>query len=383
MGILPSMATLQLLFLYYIRPMAAPSRTLDAGRFWIAVILAALIAMGLGPLGGLRQVFLLLCVFTPVAIAASAWWNSLGAARMVLERDFSGTATCLLLAWSAAYLPVAAAIVSGFANLPLLSLLSVGAGLYFLFLAACVLRTIPGSAFGSAAMTAIGAAIAMGLVRVLIGTVGGGLYWLASPWVLYLLYMRFGGEVAGLGSGLSSQQGFKRYLESTTLNPRDADAHYQLGLIYQQRRNIAEAESRFRKAAEIDPEDADYLLALGRVLLAQGKAQEALPLLDKAARINPKTSLNEVMREAGAAHLALGNHDEAIRWLRQYTQIREYDPEGLVLYGLALAAVERVAEARAAFQAAIEAADSAPSHRSGQVRPWKNKAKTEIARLAG
>ena len=41
---------------------------------------------------------------------------------------------------------------------------------------------------------------------------------------------------------------FRRSMEAATINPRDASAHYQLGLIYQYRRQYAEAISRFRKS---------------------------------------------------------------------------------------------------------------------------------------
>jgi tetratricopeptide (TPR) repeat protein len=46
----------------------------------------------------------------------------------------------------------------------------------------------------------------------------------------------------------------RRQLEMATVNPHDADPHYRLVLIYQQRRQYSEAIRRFERAVEIDPD---------------------------------------------------------------------------------------------------------------------------------
>jgi len=67
----------------------------------------------------------------------------------------------------------------------------------------------------------------------------------ASPFLLYYLYVRIGPQFSGPGTSLSSRQRFKQRLGNATLNPRGADAHYQLGLIYAQRRQFADAGACF------------------------------------------------------------------------------------------------------------------------------------------
>ncbi len=402
----------KLLLAYYTKPLDAPSRTLDHGRFWMAVLLAAAVAVlmiapdrvgvhrgaeafeeapenvlrdivGLAPSRSLGEIFFVTCLFTPIAIVALARWGSLGPTRLVLERDYAGAATCLLLAWGAAHLPFAIARVAigarGATNSALM--LKSAAFVYFLALATCVLRSVPGGSFASGLVTAAAASAGCVAAGFLSGFIGFGMFGFATPCIAYWLYLRFGSSVAGLGSGLSHQQSFRRHLEATTLNPRDADAHYQLGLIYEQRRNSGEAETRFRKAVEIEPDDADYLLSLGRLLRETDRAAEALPLLDRAARINEKARSGEVLRELGAAHLALGNAEEALRRLEAFVDRREYDPEGLVFYGQALVRVGRTKEARSAFERAIEAVATAPSYRAGQVRKWRDRAREELKRL--
>ncbi|MGH9672534.1 MAG: tetratricopeptide repeat protein [Bryobacteraceae bacterium] len=409
------MAAIKLLLSYYVRPLDAASKTLDHGRFWIAVLLAGAVAvlliapgrvvrhapapedaapplaetlggaLGLAPGRSLGELLFLAAVFTPLAILALARWGSLGPARFILRRDYSGATTCLMMAWAAAHLPFAIAWSAigarGGVN-PALAPALKGAGLaYFLVLAACVLRSVPGGSFSSALVTSISGAVVCAAGGIVSAAMGFGMFYIASPCILYWLYLRFGSSVQGLGEGLSHQQSFRRHLEATTLNPRDADAHYQLGLLYQQRRSAGDAESRFRKAVEIEPDDADYLLALGQLLRERNRPQEALPFLDRSVSINPKAGNGEVLRELGAVHLALGNHDEALRRLEPYVQRREYDPEGLVFYGQALGAAGRVADARKAFENAIEAVATAPSYRTGQVRKWRDRAKEGLRRL--
>jgi len=164
-----------------------------------------------------------------------------------------------------------------------------------------------------------------------------------------------------------------------TLNPRDADAHYQLGLIYVQRRSLEEAEKSFRRAVEIDPNDPESLFQLGKLLRLQPQHEtEALDLLERAVKINPRLSNYEVWRELGALALASGHPKEALEQLEYYVNYREYDPEGLVLLGQALRAANREADAKSMFQKAIEAAKTAPDFRRPALRRWESQARQEL-----
>ena len=81
---------------------------------------------------------------------------------------------------------------------------------------------------------------------VLYGFVGAGAYYLTSPFLLYYGYRFFQGDIRIIGSGLSSRQSLRRQLEVSKLNPRDWDAHLQIGLIQAQRRQFPEAEASFK-----------------------------------------------------------------------------------------------------------------------------------------
>jgi tetratricopeptide (TPR) repeat protein len=306
-----------------------------------------------------------------------------GSFSVLMRRDYLSLLMCTLLCWSAVYLVVAIAqaIVSyGSGTHVSIHLVPVfaAAALYFLALTALAIRTALGTTLGSAVgLTAAGSVAAVAGAG-LFGVVGSSLYFLASPFVLFYAWRMLGSEVSSLGDGLRTRQHLRQQMEIATTNPRDADAHYQLGLIYQQRRQYTEAIARFEKAIEIDPSEADAQFQLGRIAREQGRFDDAIRYLKTAAGLNEKLSSSEVWRELGAAYLGLSRFEEAAVALEKYTQRRSYDPEGLFWYGKTLAELGRVAEARAAFEQCVEAVDTMPKHRRAEVRKWKGLAKTEL-----
>jgi tetratricopeptide (TPR) repeat protein len=335
----------------------------------------------------LASLALLAAVFVPAAVIVSAHWEGTGSAGVVLQRDYMPALVCHLMAWTAAAVPLIA-----LQWLPLMhvtfawrELNAVVGGLalaYFLTLSVCSVRTVTGTSFGKAA----GSAACAGMITVaafwLYRNVGVGAYYFTSPWVLYYLYRQFGSEFRNVGGGLNSRQRLRHLLETSTVNPRDADAHYQLGLIYQQRRDYAKAKACFEKAIAIDRNEADPLYQLGCILRVEGARAQALEYLRSAAALDDKHSSSEVWREIGAAHLDMGQYREAADVLREYADRREFDPEGLYYYGVALSHLQESEKARAAFQQAIDAVRTAPKHRRRKIQRWAGLASKQMRQLA-
>ncbi|HEV1283804.1 MAG TPA: tetratricopeptide repeat protein [Bryobacteraceae bacterium] len=321
------------------------------------------------------------------AIIALRAVTGFGSFSVLIRRDYLSLLMCTLLCWSAAYLVVAIAqgLVSygsgARASIHLIPVFA-AAGLYFLALTAIAIRTALGTTLGSAiGLTLAGSAAAV-IGAGFFGVVGSSLYFLASPFVLFYAWRMLGSEVSSLGDGLRTRQHLRQQMEIATTNPRDADAHYQLGLIYQQRRQYTEAIARFQKAIEIDPTEADAQFQLGRIAREQGRFDDAIRFLKTAAGLNEKLSSGEVWRELGAAYFGAGRLEEAAAALQRYTERRSYDPEGLYWYGKTLAALGKSAEARSAFEQCVEAVDTMPKHRRAEVRKWKGLAKTELKTVA-
>src|SRR5262249_55237422 len=163
---------------------------------------------------------------------------------VLMDNDYAALFNCLLMCWSAAYLPLA---IAGLFGIPVVHTLPIyiAANLYFAALTALSVRTVYGCSLAAAAgMTAFGwgAAVVGGAMFVLAGSLPR---FLLSPFLLYYAYLMLGPNLRSLGQGLRSRQQLRRQLEIATNNPRDADAHYQIGLIFERRRQYTEAVSHF------------------------------------------------------------------------------------------------------------------------------------------
>jgi Tfp pilus assembly protein PilF len=315
-------------------------------------------------------------VFVPVAVIVVNKLEGTGSAGVVLPRDYMPMLVCHLMAYAATML-IAGALA--------LVLLAPVALIYFLFTSVCIVRTLAGTGFGRAIATVVSAvAISVGAIYVY-SLVSGALYFLASPFVLYYLYIMFGqgigSELRGIGGGLNSRQRMRQLLETSTVNPRDADARYQLGLIYQQRRDYEQAKKCFEEAIAIDKLEAEPHYQLGRVLRAQGNFAEALEHLKTATAIDDKLSQSEVLRESGATLLDLGRDAEARDILREYTSRRNFDAEGCYWYGVALSRLGENQGAKEALQQSIESVRTAPSHLRRQASKWESAARKQLRQL--
>jgi len=410
------------LFLFYVSPRKAASAVLDQGKLLFAIAAAVTVSLAISAAAGTIQMaelsktviqagsppevvyeaqqavlaqlrgryfatgfnvlLVLAVVFVPFCILVLAAWDHLGSAMTILFRDFMAALAGLLFAWTAAHIPIAILWWSPLAGSPLVVPFQLAGLALFLLLAAPVLATVTGATVSHSAITAVAGIAAAALASSIFAHSHNMLYMFASPWVLYFIYQRFSGDFSELGGGLRQRQNFKRQLEFATINPHDADAHYQLGLIYVQRRLPAEAEQRFRRALEIDKNEPETLYQLGRLLRHQeGRHEEARQLLEKGATLDSKLASHQVWRELGAVALAAGQLEEALRYLAHYTAAREYDPEGLVLYGQALKTANRKPEAKAAFEQAVECVKGAPRFRRAELSRWESQARLELRAL--
>jgi len=69
--------------------------------------------------------------------------------------------------------------------------------------------------------------------------------------------------------------------------PRDARAHYNLGLLLQQLGRLDEAERELRAALAEEPDSLEVLQALADYLLRRGRPAEALPLAGQMIAAHP------------------------------------------------------------------------------------------------
>ena len=199
-----------------------------------------------------------------------------------------------------------------------------------------------------------------------------------SPFLLFLLILLLRGYFVDIMSSHRAKAAFKQNLESATLNPADASAHYNLGLIHQSRGELDEAKARFERALEIDPEEIDAAYQLGRIARQQKRYGDAIQNFEHVVTRNPAHSQHEVWREVAATYIAAGQFEDARTALDQFLEHRPSDPEGLYLMGRAHAGLGHKREATSLMQACIEAVKTAPAYKYRSSKRWLNEAQQFI-----
>ena len=330
------------------------------------------------PVSFLSTVMGMAVLYVPCLILMVAISGSNGTFGLLLRRDYGPLLTCGLMAWAAGHLP---ATLAGFA------LASPGPGaktalglwtfsaLFFGLLMSTGLRTLFGISYQKALILVTVASLSFSVQSRLFAAISPFLF---SPFLLFYAYYMFRGDIGDIGFSLRQRQGFRRSMEAATINPRDASAHYQLGLIYQYRRQYTEALSRFQRAIEIDNDETDAHFQLGRIAREQGRLQDAINYFSTVIEQDDKHAQNEIWREVGATYLAAAMFEEAKNALETFLERRAYDPEGLYYYGETLERLGEQASAREAFSRCVEAVKTMPSYRYRENRKWDKLARDRL-----
>ncbi len=243
---------------------------------------------------------------------------------------------------------------------------------FFLLWATLAVRQVLASTWLRAVVILlVGGALTM-LLTFLMLSVFGRL--LASPFILLLLFFLLRNYFNEIMTTQRARASFKQNLEASTLNPADASAHYNLGLIHQQRGESDAAQERFQKAVAIDADETDAHYQLGRIARVQNKFPEAIQHFSEVVERDDSHAQHEIWREIGATYLAAGQFDDARDALEKFLARRTADPEGLYLMGRAHAGLGDQREARSAMQACIEAVKSAPAYKYRAEKRWLNEA---------
>ena len=297
---------------------------------------------------------------------------------VLLRRDYGPLLTCGLMAWAAAHLPFAFA---GLALEPLKLSEKTALGLWaasaicFGLLMALGLRMLFGINYSKGLLLVAIAALSFSIQAKLFAVVSPFLF---SPFLLFYAFAMFRGDIGDIGFSLRQRQGFRRSMEAATINPRDASAHYQLGLIYQYRRQHTEAITRFEKAIQIAHDETDAHFQLGRIAREQGRLQDAINYFSVVLEQDEKHAHHEIWREIGATYLAASMFGEAKYALEKFIDRRPYDPEGLYYYGKTLEQLEQRDKGREAFDRCIEAVKTMPSYRYREHRKWDKLAREQL-----
>jgi tetratricopeptide (TPR) repeat protein len=201
---------------------------------------------------------------------------------------------------------------------------------------------------------------------------------LASPFLLIMVFLLLRGYFAEITRVQRGRESFKQNLEAATLNPADASAHYNLGLIHQSRGELEAARERFERAIQIDDDEIDAHYQLGRIALTQKRFADAVRNFEQVVARDAAHSQHEIWREVGATYIAAGQFEDARDALERFLENRPSDPEALYLTGRAYAGLGHRREAASSMQACIEAVKTAPAYKYRADKRWLNEAQQFI-----
>jgi tetratricopeptide (TPR) repeat protein len=234
--------------------------------------------------------------------------------------------------------------------------------------------------FRTSFVRAFAICLVTGAAAVFLVPIAGSLFSgvLGSPFLLFILFMLLRGYFSDIMGTHRAKAAFKQNLESATLNPADASAHYNLGLIHQSRGELDAARERFERALQIDEGEIDASYQLGRIARQQKRYSDAIQDFEHVVTRDPAHSQFEIWREVAATYIAAGQFEDARNALDQFLEHRPSDPEGLYLMGRAHAGLGHKREANNLMQACIEAVKTAPAYKYRASKRWLNEAQQFI-----
>ncbi|HEX8634068.1 MAG TPA: tetratricopeptide repeat protein [Pyrinomonadaceae bacterium] len=356
--------------------------------------------------GTVGSLLLIAVIFVPGVIFFVNLFERRGSFSLVLQQEFAPAASAVFYAWAAAHLaalPLAVlSRLSGFEanwlaevqqfwdvlgrqqNVPpdVLAQLtdpqqlsqSIAATIvlpFFLGWTLIGVREVFRLSWPRAVAAVVGGGVMMILLSPLVGLLGR---FLASPFLLIMLFFLLRGYFGNVMSTQRARASFRQNLEAATLNPADASAHYNLGLIHLQRKELEQAKERFARAVEIDAEEVDAHFQLGRISRMQNNPAAAIAHFEQVVARDQSHAQHEIWREIGATYLAAAQYADALDALERFLDRRQADPEALYLTGRALFGLGRTREAADSMRACIEAVKTAPAYKYRTEKRWLNEA---------
>ena len=201
---------------------------------------------------------------------------------------------------------------------------------------------------------------------------------LASPFLLLFVFLLVRGYLGGVMRNQRARESFRQNMEAATLNPADASAHYNLGLIHQARGELDAARERFDRAVQNDADEIDAHYQLGRIARQQRRLADAVGHFEQVVSRNQAHAQHEIWREVGSTYVEAGQFADARDALEQFLEKRPSDPEALYLMGRAHAGLGHQREAKSAMQACIDAVKTAPAYKYRADKRWLNEAQQFI-----
>jgi len=350
---------------------AVPGNRLNGTSFWIAALtgnsMRALMT-------AVMIVLFAAVVYSPFLILIANLFERRASISLVMREEFPAMVSCVLLSLSVSFLvTLLPAVVIGWQSARL------GSALGFFVLVAVIplpifawfMALTTGSIF-NIGWLAVSLAVLVSFLSLLTLPlfIDATSFVCGSPFLLLLLVFLLRDRFNDFMQSHQSRQSFRQNLQAATLNPADASAHYNLGLLYQQRGELDAAIGSFRRAIEIDPNETDAHYQLGRIARWQNRFDEAVQHFEQVIRQDQAFSQNEIWRETALVYYSAKQYPDALEMFDKFLEKRPSDAQGRYWRGMTLYSLGRTGEAAEEMQNCIESVKNAPAYKYRTERQW-------------
>src|SRR5262245_2563194 len=336
-------------------------------QFWIGSIFRAAMSSAM-------IVLFISVIYVPLSVLLANLFERRASFSIVIREEYAATVSCALASLTASLL---------ITLLPAIILRWQSTGMRNEWVVVILLMVIPLPIFAGLMTLAIGTIFRISWIAAVCTTIisffsilGMPLLMQAAsficsfPLLLIILLFLLRDRIDDFMRSARARQSFKQNLEAAALNPADASAHYNLGLLYQLRGEMEAAAASFHRAVEIDPQETDAHYQLGRISREQGRPNEAITHFEKVVQQDPTHSHHEIWRETALVYYAAGQYTDALEMLERFLNVRPSDAQARYWRGMTLDRLGRMSEAIEEMHGCIETVKTAPAYKYRTDRQW-------------
>jgi len=162
----------------------------------------------------------------------------------------------------------------------------------------------------------------------------------------------FGWKLLGSSQQIQGKNALSAFRKAAELMPKEADAHYNLGVALKSQGLLADAAASYRRALQINPDYAEAHNNLGNILKDLGQLQEAAASYRRTLEFAPDSA--EVHNNLGLVLHRLGLNDDAAACHRQALAIQPDYADALFNLGNIQKESGKLEEAAASYRQAVK-----------------------------
>jgi Tfp pilus assembly protein PilF len=164
---------------------------------------------------------------------------------------------------------------------------------------------------------------------------------------------------ANLSEG-KNQEAVQNLKKSLEMNPKDADVHNFLGVVYLLLSDFPSAEKELDSALKLNPYLTDAKNSLGAVYMKTGRPEEAVSILEEALKDKTYPSPEKILYNLGTVHLEAKRYADALAAFRRAVAANAGYAKGYFGQGLVFAETGKTEDARTNFRKVISLDPKSP-----------------------